>query len=319
MTGLPDLEGWAVFARVAESGSFAAAARSLGLSAPTVSKIMARLEHRLGTTLFQRSARHLSLTAEGAECLERARRILSEGEGLETELREGVAAPRGMIRLAVPMTFGREVLGPVLPGFLERYPEITLEMDLDDGVVDLLGGRFEAAIRITSGLLRPAVSGQAFLLCRSVTRLVCSERFRRDLPDVAVPEDLAGRPGLLYANAAVPDFLRLKHADGRQASVRLKGRVSANSGDMLLPAIRAGLGIALLPDFMLRPDLREGRVVEVLPGWTGNDLSVWFIVPGCGVTRARMSARLRVLLAYLERVLGETVSQDYSAGQEKTR
>ncbi|MFT8479106.1 LysR substrate-binding domain-containing protein [Gluconobacter oxydans] len=319
MTGLPDFEGWAVFARVAESGSFAAAARSLGLSAPTVSKIMGRLEHRLGATLFQRSARHLSLTAEGAECLDRARRILLEGEGLETELREGTATPRGMIRLAAPMTFGREVLGPALPEFLEQYPDITLEMDLDDGVVDLLGGRFEAAVRITSGLLRPAVSGQAFLLCRSVTRFVCSEQFRARLGEVENPEDLAGQAGLLYTNAAVPDFLRLRHTDGRQASVRLKGRVSANSGDMLLPAIRAGLGIALLPDFMLRPDLESGRIVEVLPGWTGAELSVWFIVTGCGATRTQMSARLRVLLAYLERVLGEIVSQDYSAGQEKTR
>ncbi|MBS1102808.1 LysR family transcriptional regulator [Gluconobacter sp. Dm-62] len=319
MTGLPDLEGWAVFARVAESGSFAAAARSLGLAAPTVSKVMGRLEHRLGTTLFQRSARHLSLTAEGTECLERARRILSEGEGLEAELREGTATPRGLIRLAAPMTFGREILGPALPGFLKRYPDITLEMDLDDGVVDLLGGRFEAAVRITSGLLRPAVPGQAFLLCRSVTRLVCSEQFRQGLTHIDSPEDLTGQPGLLYANASVPDFFRLKHEDGRQTAVRLKGLVNANSGDMLLPAIRAGLGIALLPDFMLRPDLESGQVVEVLPGWTGTDLSVWFIVTGCGATRTQMSARLRVLLAYLERVLGEIVSQDYSAAQEKTR
>lgn len=319
MTGLPDLEGWAVFARVAESGSFVGAARSLGLSAPTVSKIMGRLEHRLRTTLFQRSARHLSLTAEGLECLERARRILSEGEGLEAELREGTSAPRGMIRLAVPMTFGREILGPLLPRFLRLYPEIALDIDLDDGVVDLLGGRFEAAVRITSGLLRPQVSGQAFALCHSVTRLVCSADFLQTLGKVREPEDLPGCPGLLYANASVPDFLRVTHTDGRQASIRLTGRMTANSGDMLLPAIRDGLGIALLPDFMLRPDLENGRIVEVLPGWTGARLSVWFIVTGCGATRLQMSARLRVLLAYLERELGEIVSQDYSAGQEKTR
>jgi len=316
---LPDLEGWAVFARVAESGSFASAARSLGLSAPTVSKVIARLEHRLKTTLFQRSARHLSLTAAGVACLERARRMLSDGEWLEAELREGSVRPRGTIRLAVPMGFGLDILGPVLPAFLEKYPDISMEIDLDDRTVDLLGGRFEAAIRITPGELPPASSGGAHLLCRSMVRFVCSPELKASLGTLETPEDLSGKSGLLYANTDLPDLLRLTHHDGKQASVRLRGRMTVNNGDMLLPALRNGTGLALLPDFMLRKDLEAGRLVEVLPGWQGNVLSVWFMVVGCGSTRLQMPARLRVLLAYLERTLGGKMSQDYSAAQEKTR
>ncbi|GAD11076.1 transcriptional regulator [Gluconobacter frateurii NBRC 103465] len=316
---LPDLEGWAVFARVAESGSFASAARSLGLSAPTVSKVIARLEHRLKTTLFQRSARHLSLTAAGVACLERARRMLSDGEWLEAELREGSVRPRGTIRLAVPMGFGLDILGPVLPAFLEKYPDISMEIDLDDRTVDLLGGRFEAAIRITPGELPPASSGGAHLLCRSMVRFVCSPDLKSSLGPLETPEDLSGKSGLLYANTDLPDLLRLTHHDGKQASVRLRGRMTVNNGDMLLPALRNGTGLALLPDFMLRKDLETGRLVEVLSGWQGNVLSVWFMVVGCGATRLQMPARLRVLLAYLERTLGGKMSQDYSAAQEKTR
>ncbi|KXV21212.1 LysR family transcriptional regulator [Gluconobacter japonicus] len=316
---LPDLEGWAVFARVAESGSFASAARSLGLSAPTVSKVIARLEHRLKTTLFQRSARHLSLTAAGVACLERARRMLSDGEWLEAELREGSVSPRGTIRLAVPMGFGLDILGPVLPAFLEKYPDISMEIDLDDRTVDLLGGRFEAAVRITPGELPPASSGGAHLLCRSMVRFVCSPDLKASLGPLETPEDLSGKSGLLYANTDLPDLLRLTHHDGKQASVRLRGRMTVNNGDMLLPALRNGTGLALLPDFMLRKDLEAGRLVEVLPGWQGNILSVWFMVVGCGATRLQMPARLRVLLAYLERALGGKMSQDYSAAQEKTR
>ncbi|GBR17903.1 LysR family transcriptional regulator [Gluconobacter japonicus] len=316
---LPDLEGWAVFARVAESGSFASAARSLGLSAPTVSKVIARLEHRLKTTLFQRSARHLSLTAAGVACLERARRMLSDGEWLEAELREGSVRPRGTIRLAVPMGFGLDILGPVLPAFLEKYPDISMEIDLDDRTVDLLGGRFEAAIRITPGELPPASSGGAHLLCRSMVRFVCSPELKASLGPLETPEDLSGKSGLLYANTDLPDLLRLTHHDGKQVSVRLRGRMTVNNGDMLLPALRNGTGLALLPDFMLRKDLEAGRLVEVLPGWQGNVLSVWFMVVGCGATRLQMPARLRVLLAYLEQTLGGKMSQDYSAAQEKTR
>ncbi|GAP25134.1 transcriptional regulator [Gluconobacter frateurii NBRC 101659] len=316
---LPDLEGWAVFARVAESGSFASAARSLGLSAPTVSKVIARLEHRLKTTLFQRSARHLSLTAAGVACLERARRMLSDGEWLEAELREGSVRPRGTIRLAVPMGFGLDILGPVLPAFLEKYPDISMEIDLDDRTVDLLGGRFEAAIRITPGELPPASSGGAHLLCRSMVRFVCSPELKASLGPLETPEDLSGKSGLLYANTDLPDLLRLTHHDGKQASVRLRGRMTVNNGDMLLPALRNGTGLALLPDFMLRKDFEAGRLVEVLPGWQGNVLSVWFMVVGCGATRLQMPARLRVLLAYLEQTLGGKMSQDYSAAQEKTR
>jgi len=316
---LPDLEGWAVFARVAESGSFASAARSLGLSAPTVSKVIARLEHRLKTTLFQRSARHLSLTAAGVACLERARRMLSDGEWLEAELREGSVRPRGTIRLAVPMGFGLDILGPVLPAFLEKYPDISMEIDLDDRTVDLLGGRFEAAIRITPGELPPASSGGAHLLCRSMVRFVCSPELKASLGPLETPEDLSGKSGLLYANTDLPDLLRLTHHDGKQASVRLRGRMTVNNGDMLLPALRNGTGLALLPDFMLRKDLDAGRLVEVLPRWRGSVLSVWFMVVGCGATRMQMPARLRVLLAYLEQALGGKISQDYSAAQEKTR
>src|SRR5580693_2523321 len=148
MSKLPDFEGLAMFAKVAEERSFARAAHAMGVSVATVSRAVARLEERLGGRLFNRTSRRLALTDYGHRLAERASKIYAEAEEAEDFARETSSRPRGLVKLAAPLSFGARWVAPILPAFFRQYPDVAIDLHLTDAHTDLIGDGFDAALRI---------------------------------------------------------------------------------------------------------------------------------------------------------------------------
>jgi len=285
MSKLPDLEGLAIFAKVVELRSFTAAAAELQLSKPTVSKAVSRIEARLGTRLFNRTSRHLALTDAGRTLAERASRILQEAEAAESETLAQSSAPRGVVRLAVPMSFGLRWVAPLLPEFLAAYPEVSIDLHLSDAKVDIIGEGFDMALRI-------AVMADSSLIARRlcpVTRLVVgAPRYFKTHGKPTHPLHLGEHSCFGYAYQATPDVWRFTK-NGEEASVRPTGPLRTNNGDAIMPALLAGVSLALLPEFFVADAIAEGKLETVLTEWTIPSGGLYLVTPPGGPKPARIT------------------------------
>ncbi len=297
MARLPDLEGWAIFAKVVELGSFARAAAELGLSKPTVSKAISRLETRIGVPLLHRTSRKISVTESGRLVLERARALLEQGEAAEAEASAQAEGPRGRVRMAAPLSFGIQQLGPLLPEFFRKYPDVTVDLQLSDAQEDLVAGGFDLALRIAT---LPDSSLKARRICPVRRPIVASPQYLDRVGRPAHPRELAGHRALLYSNLRAPEVWRLEHPEMGVEEVRLEPLLLANNADALIPALVEGLGIAIQPIFTVAAPLSDGRLEEVLPEWEMSPLALYLVMPP-GSLRP---ARVQVLIDFLADRLG---------------
>lgn len=290
------LDGMEIFAEVVESQGFSAAARQLGLSKSSVSKQVGRLEDRLGVRLLNRTTRRLSLTEAGATFYAACRRVLDEAEGAERAVSSLSAAPRGLLKLNAPMSFGFLHLSGAIPAFHAQFPQITLEAVMNDRFVDLVEEGYDVALRI-GDLRDSSLVARRIAPCRAVLCASPAYLDRRGRP--ARPEQLAGHDCLLYANTANPREWTLNGAGGR-AAVAVAGPLIANNGDLLCAAALDGMGITKLPTFIVGPCLRDGRLEVVLPDFPVPEQGIHAVYPHS----RNLSLKVRVFVDFLTERFG---------------
>jgi DNA-binding transcriptional LysR family regulator len=278
MAKLPDFEGLAIFAKVVETRSFAGAASELKLSKATVSKAISRIEARLGARLINRTSRRLALTDSGRQLADRAAHILAEGEAAEDAALAQATMPRGVIRLAAPMSFGLLHVAPLLPEFLAAFPEVSIDLHLSDAMVDIVGEGFDAAIRIA---VLPDSSLVARRLCDMPRYLVGSRTYLSKHGWPKHPLHLAQHRCIGYSYTTATEVWRFSKG-GKSASVRPSGPLRVNNGDAMMPALIAGTGLGILPEFILREALATGRLERLLPDWSLAAGAVYWVTPPGG-------------------------------------
>lgn len=297
---LPDLEAWAIFASVVEHRSFSAAADAIGTSKATISKAITRLEARLGQSLFHRTSRRLTLTESGTALAEHARRILADAQAAEEAAHDAATAPAGLIRMTAPTTLGMVQLAPMLADFLHDHPGIEIDLQLSDTKVDIVAEGIDVALRIAN---LPDSSLRARRLGPIRTFVVAAPAYldRRGRP--THPAQLGEHACFAYTNVSGP--WRFTNAHGEEAALRPSGPMRSNSGDAMLPALRAGLGIALLPDFIVGEDVARGTLEVILSDWSVPAIALHLMTPPSNLR----PARVETLIAFLtERFRGLCVT-----------
>lgn len=276
-----------MFAKVAEEGSFAAAAREMGVSVATVSRGVARLEDRLGARLLNRTSRQLALTEFGRTLCEKAGEIYRQAEAAEGAARELSVQPRGLVRLAVPMSFGLRWVAPLMPEFFRRYPDVQVDLHLADSTVDLVAEGFDAALRIAA---LPDSALVARRLCAVTQYVVASPAYLAREGRPVHPRELVGRPCMSYAYRARSDVWRFTNDAGDEEPVMPTGPLRVTNSDALLPMLLEGLAIAELPEFIAGEYLSDGRLEAILTDWSLTKGGLYFVTPSARARPAKVSA-----------------------------
>jgi DNA-binding transcriptional LysR family regulator len=285
---------------VAAEGSFAAVARKRQVDPSIISRTIAGLERALGFRLFDRTTRRLHMTEAGAIYLQRAGALVAEFDDARSAARDALSEPSGVVRITASTAFGVYWLTPRLAGFMERFPEITLEAVLTDAVVDIAAERIDLALRLA---VRPSGDLVSTRLMATRYRVVANSAHVAAAGGCAAPEDLARRDCLLLTLPGYRSLWSFRHESQSPRQVTVHGRLAISSPAAVHRAALDGLGPALLPEWMIAEDLARGSLVDLLPGWEASaadfDTAAWILYP----SRAYVPRKVRVLVDYLKSVV----------------
>jgi DNA-binding transcriptional LysR family regulator len=297
----------ALFARIVESGSFSLAAQRVDLPKSTVSRRIALLEAKLGERLLQRTTRKLMLTEFGASLLEHARKVVEESEAAGALVQHRQQAPSGRLRISMPGDFANLGMTFMISAFIERYPAISLELDLSPRRVDLVGENFDIAIRMGDLPEDSSLHARRVALEKIALYAAPSYIARRGMPQH--PDDLAQHDLLCLAsrNGGAQSWRLTK---GKTVWERdLPARLAANSPDLLARIACAGTGIAASSDLFAEVALEKGELVRVLPEWSLPEVTGWAVFPG----RRLMPAKTRVFLDMMEEMCCDEARKRFRA------
>ncbi len=286
------------FATAIATGSFSAAARRLGLSPSAVSKIVSRIEDRLGTRLLMRSTRALTLTAEGEVYLARATRILAEIEETERVVAGTRGEPQGRLRVSVSVGFGVMHVVPLVPRFLARFPRVELDLSLTDDVIDLFDERTDIGIR--AGPLRDS-SLKARKVVQTRRVIVASPGYLERHGTPRVPRDLAAHNCLRFNFRSNEEWPFRDPGTGDALRIPISGNVFANNGPTLRRLAIEGVGLARLGQFHVQRDIEAGRLVTVLDEHNAEDIE---LIHAVFVGHDHLAARIRAFIDFLVEALG---------------
>jgi DNA-binding transcriptional LysR family regulator len=275
MSTLP-LDLLASFAKVAEHSSITMAARDLGVSKATVSKHLSELELRLGVILFARTTRSLTLTDAGHKAYARAQRIMTEADLIAEDAHDSAMEPRGRLTIAVPHVFSALWLAEAIPDFLRQYADVTLELRVDDRLIDVVRDGVDGAVRISA---RPDSSLVSRFLAPIKLCLVAAPSYWSAHGQPQHPQDLAQHACFAYSNAVDQAAWRFIGPQGDEVRVKVSGPLTVNGGGVEMPALRAGLGVALMPDFAICHDVRAGKLEVARMNWHPPALTLHFLTP----------------------------------------
>jgi DNA-binding transcriptional LysR family regulator len=291
------LMGMRVFAAVVDAGSFAGAAERLDLSRGMTSRYVAQVEAHLGARLLNRTTRRLSLTEAGQDYYQRATQVLALVEDAERSAAQGVAEPRGNLRINTSVAFGARHLGPLISAYLQRFPHVKADLALNDRVVDLVDEGFDVAVRIARQI-DPGLVARPITHARTVA--CASPAYLKKHGAPRTPEDLAHHNCLSYAYTGQQHLWRFtKH--GREQAVVVAGNLNANNGDILCSAAADGLGVILQPTFLAHDLLRERRLVRILDGWEPEGFTIYAVYP----SRQFLTPKVRTFIDFLVERFGD--------------
>ena len=280
------------FVRVAEAQSFSGAAARIGSSKSAVSRLVSALEADLGVRLFHRTTRSLSLTEAGRGYFERTSRILADLQEADLAVSQLQAAPRGLLRVSAPMSFGFLHLAPALPEFFREHPEVSADVTMSDRFVDLIDEGFDIAVRIgvleDSALIARRLAPIRLAICASPAYLAA-----HGTP--LVPDDLKSHECLTNSNMASSREWRLRSPDGHPLTIEVSGRLSCNNGDALRVSAVEGMGVIIMPTFIIGADVKAGRLVRVLQDFVPADIALYAVYPP---TR-HLSPKVRAFVDFL--------------------
>lgn len=290
-----------VFVSVVDLGSQSATAEHLDLSRPVVSRYLAELEDWVGARLMHRTTRKLSLTAAGTEILPRCRQMLELCGDMQAAVSTPQDAPRGMLRVSASPSFGQSQLASAMAEYVQRYPGVSVDLQMLDRTVNLVDERIDLAIRMSNDL-DPNLIARRLTVCRSV--ICAAPRYLREHPIPQRVEDLSRHNCLTHSY--VGKSLWHFEQDGDQVSVPVQGNISANEASTLLQATIAGAGVAMLPSYQAGPHIQNGELVRLLAHAEPRRMNMYAVY----ASRKHMPSALRSLLDFLVLKFPETPEWD---------